>query len=653
MSLPLLARGVSTVASHAAHRVGVLYALNTIGAAAGAFMSAWVLIPRIGIDGTMQIAAGLNLAAALLAVLLLIGTARTHSTAAPHVPETVTDVPLPLETPWRLRTWTWLYALAGFQALSLEILWFRLLGVTLKSSAFTFGTLLTIYLGGLAVGAALESVILRRVRRPALAFVGLQAFVSLYALLSVSMLDGLLQPGGYLGALSAYVSGYEPLDAAAAFAGIQQFSDTPASRLFLWLYIVVPVLLVGPPTVALGASFPLIQKAAILSLAHVGRRVGTLLLANIAGSALGAVLTGWLALTYLGTAGSFKALASLGGLFVLLWVTLALKRTHLRIRVAAGAACVAVMALLISNAPNGSELWATVHGASPRLVLQSEDASGVSLIKVEPHTFGTRGVVFVNGIGQSWIPYGNIHSVLGALPAFLHPNPHDAALIGLGSGDTLYSLASRTELTRIVSIEIVGSQLDTLRQWERQQGYPALTTLLTDQRIEHVWGDGRIHLLRSQRRFDIIEADALRPTSAYAGHLYSVGYFELVRSRLRDDGLAVTWAPTSRIHDTFTYVFPHVLEFGDILVGSSSPIPFDPAAIRARLRTPAVRAHYQRAGMDVEQLLAPYLDRAPRAIARTKGHPDNDLNQDLFPRDEFGVARTEGVIARACATAPG
>ena len=36
-------------------------------------------------------------------------------------------------------------------------------------------------------------------------------------------------------------------------------------------------------------------------------------------------------------------------------------------------------------------------------------------------------MVFLNGIGQSWIPYGDIHSVLGALPAFIHPHPREAA----------------------------------------------------------------------------------------------------------------------------------------------------------------------------------------------------------------------------------
>ena len=51
--------------------------------------------------------------------------------------------------------WAAIYALAGFVALSLEIVWFRLLGVILKSTAFVFGTLITQYLFGLGAGALL------------------------------------------------------------------------------------------------------------------------------------------------------------------------------------------------------------------------------------------------------------------------------------------------------------------------------------------------------------------------------------------------------------------------------------------------------------------------------------------------------------------
>ena len=147
--------------------------------------------------------------------------------------------------------------------------------------------------------------------------------------------------------------------------------------------------------------------------------------------------------------------------------------------------------------------------------------------------------------------------------------------------------------------------------------------------------------MRSGRRFDIIEADALRPTSAFSGNVYSSGYFALVRSRLAPGGIAVTWVPTERVLDTFRSVFPQVLHFGDIALGSETPIPFDPAAIGQRLQDPGVRSHYLRAGIDIDALLAPYLAApGPRHLDAVPPH-HHDLNHDLFPRDEFSVPRRQ------------
>jgi spermidine synthase len=204
----------------------------------------------------------------------------------------------------------------------------------------------------------------------------------------------------------------------------------------------------------------------------------------------------------------------------------------------------------------------------------------------------------------------------------------------------VYALAGRSELSRITSIEIIRPQLATLDEWAKRTGEPALLALLRDPRIDHVSGDGRTFVMRSGRTFDIIEADALRPGSAYSGNLYSVGYFTLLRSHLAAGGIAVTWAPTSRVHDTFGTVFPHVLSFGDILVGSESPIPFDVNQVVARLRAPEVQAHYRRAGIDAEALLEPYLRNFARPAATPSGLRAMDLNEDLFPRDEFSAPRT-------------
>jgi spermidine synthase len=300
--------------------------------------------------------------------------------------------------------------------------------------------------------------------------------------------------------------------------------------------------------------------------------------------------------------------------------------------VAAGAGVLlAAIALAI---PSKEGLWAALHGTRPVSALVAEDGSGVSLLKSASPTFATGVVVFVNGLGQSHLPYGGIHTELGALPALIHPAPQNAALIGLGSGDTLFGMAGRPELQRIVSIEIVKPQLETLQMLFRRQPYGGLSTVLTDPRIEHVFGDGRLVLKVSGEKFDIIEADALRPTSAYAGNLYSREYFELIRDRLKPGGFAVTWAPTPRVTRTFAQVFTHVVGFGGILVGSDRLIPLDRTTIESRLTDRRVVDHYAQAGIDIRRTLLPLLN-ATRVYRHDDPELRGDINTDLFPRDEF------------------
>ena len=51
-----------------------------------------------------------------------------------------------------------------------------------------------------------------------------------------------------------------------------------------------------------------------------------------------------------------------------------------------------------------------------------------------------------------------------------------------------------------------------------------------------------------------------------------------------------------------------------------------------------MREYYYRAGIDIESLLAPYLEQSPHVTGPSNhSAPADDLNDDLFPRDEFGV----------------
>src|SRR4029079_2700306 len=93
-------------------------------------------------------------------------------------------------------------------------------------------------------------------------------------------------------------------------------------------------------------------------------------------------------------------------------------------------------------------------------------------------------------------------------------------------------------------------------------------------------------------KYDIIEAAALGPASAYSGNLYSDAYFRLLRDHLNPGGLAVTWAPTARVARTFGKVFPYGWHGQAIMMGSDVRINRTGPAILERLRRPVVASYF-------------------------------------------------------------
>ena len=189
----------------------------------------------------------------------------------------------------------------------------------LKSTSFTFGTLLGIYLAGVGLGSLAGSFAAERCSRRAAAmwFLTLQTAVAAYAALAIAALMLLLEHWPGLAPIADYFGTFEPLDMARALVtltgGVVDFDPGPdpnaVVRLMAVLYGVLPVLLVGPPTFLMGCSFPFLQRAVQNDAQRLGRRVGWLQSANIAGSLVGSLVTGFALLPLLGTAATLRVIA--------------------------------------------------------------------------------------------------------------------------------------------------------------------------------------------------------------------------------------------------------------------------------------------------------------------------------------------------------
>jgi spermidine synthase len=606
MSLPFLSRAMVEDAASAGRTIGVLYGINMLGAGAGALLTPWVLVRHFGLSGAVLVAAGANALAGTTALAL---ARRRTPGAAPASSEPPAGPVGEARRP--LALWLTLYAASGFCALSLEILWFRLLDVTTRSTAFTFGTLLAIYLFGSAAGCLLGARWAPRLGRPLWVFLLCQCGLLAYAGLAVLALVALPPTTPLLSWLYAYWR------AGATF----HFGGAWDPGHVTGLYVVLPIALFGPPTVLMGLSFPALQRAVQDDPLTCGRKVGLLQAANIAGCVAGSLAVGLAGLTWLGTSGSLRLLLAAGVGFAALGLRVYGARSPF--------APLAVLLVLVAAAlPGRDQLWLRLHGSSSPLAMASEDATSVAAIL--PWADGWH--VVVNGKHHSWLPFGGVHTRLGAIPALVHPAPADVAIIGLGSGDTAWAALCREETRSLTVFEIAGPQRALLARLAERESLPELRDFLRDPRLTVRLADGRHAIALGGECYDLIEADALWPYAAYSGNLYSVEFFRECAGRLKPGGLMCTWAPTPRVVATFLAAFPHVVGPRNraFLIGGNEPIAIEPEAWRARLVSSGVAVYL--GTRRVEDILPPL-----EKLQVVEGPPDESVtvNDDLHPRDEF------------------
>jgi spermidine synthase len=208
------------------------------------------------------------------------------------------------------------------------------------------------------------------------------------------------------------------------------------------------------------------------------------------------------------------------------------------------------------------------------------------------HRFGERRVMFLDGLHQasSVRPLVLEHRRIGHLGPLLHRRAGDVLAIGLGGGATA-GAASQYPYAHTNVVELSQAVINGA-SWFTEVNYDLLRAPNVSLSVD----DGRSHLALSGRRYDVVMADIIQPLHAGAGNVYSAEYFSLVRSGLRDGGLAVQWvfgtdAEYKMIMRTFLSIFPHVTLWADgsVMVGSLQPLQISRGDIEWKLQVPQIR----------------------------------------------------------------
>lgn len=649
-TLPVLGSAVVRDPQALTAAVGGLYGANSLGGALGAALSGFVLLPSLGMRGASLLAAGINVAVAVLALAAervapareahgaRAGEPRRPERRLPAQPERGLDYPPP--PPLAAAS---LYALSGFATLALQVAWARVVGLSIGSTSYGFATTLSSFILGIALGSIAAARIDGVARHPVRSIAILHFAIALSAALSI----------GWLARL--------PLWVAALFgdAGLS-FGELVARQLVL----VGATILV--PTLAMGALFPLVTEVLHRRTAAPGQALGSTYAANTWGTIAGSFVAGFALVPAIGMRATIALAAALSAVIGVAWLVPALGERRRGAAVHAGAA-VALVALAALAAPAwdrtiltsgpylyGRSLAARMPaGGSPARIAEAwsralgelvdyrEGASGVVSLRRQ------RGRLSLQIGGKSdAYSYASTQNLIAHLPLLLHGGAREALVIGLGSGNTLRS-ALAYGVERVDAVEISPEVVD----FARRHFTPYNGGALDDPRARVLVGDGRNHLRHSGRSYDVIISQPSNPWISGSAALFTRDFFEEMRAHLRPGGVGCIWFLTTdeegdalrSILRTFQSVFERAFLFDSlvlgeyVLIGTRDSTPWSGAELARRLDGTRAGADLGRLGVLGAPELAGLLLLGPAEIRRYAGSgklnsDDNAFVEFLGPR---------------------
>jgi spermidine synthase len=412
---PVLARAVAPGQGQVARSGGYLYAANTAGAALGALLAPFVLLPKLGVQASAQVAAAINLLLAIVAIVLDRTIAPGNALVRPSSPQIQGWSP-------QARLALVIYSLAGGVALGYEVAWSQVLVQLTSTRTFAFAIVLATYLAGLVLGSSLYSRVADRVRDPWGAFSLLIAAASLFALLEIAVLGGWLPRWQTLAADAvSYVTG-------------SHFAAIPAR------FFVAALSIVFVPTLLLGAAFPAALRI-VVDAKSVGRDVGTVMAINTVGGIAGTFMTGFVLVPAIGLVHTVGVLAAAAAAVGLLAVGLGQGARPVNRWATIGIAIVVLLVAILTPRDRFAKMLVTRSGG--KLLFHDESSGGTVAVLQQGAERDRFNRLYIQGVSNSGdaMPSLRYMRLQALLPVLIHRGePRSALVIGFGTGITAGAL---------------------------------------------------------------------------------------------------------------------------------------------------------------------------------------------------------------------
>ena len=583
-TMPLMTKIFVRSLDSAGRGVASIYAANTYGGMAGCFVSGFLMVPLLGVKGTLAVAVLLNLSVA--ALLWFVGrtvrpadkderksTSKRAEKRRSKKSEKVNYLPEQRTPIYRIPVALALalIALSGFAALAFEILWTRAFIVSFKSTVYLFSNLLTVFLFGMALGSHLSGRWLDRLRDPLKIFGLAQVAIGVFGVFSVLFFS-------YSTDITYSIS--------VMLGGMNWVKDVLAT-LILMLFVFLL------PTALLGLSYPLICRITIDSFGYIGRKVGMVYAIGTFGGIVGSLSAGFLLLPLLGLQKGIFAVSFIALVTGYIALLNAASRKNVGWVLPASAAFILASFIAFEISGTNIGIGAKTQGT---IIFSKEGITGTVKViqKVE------KGPLTLLVNSYKLATSGDVAVRFGHIPLLLKPDAEDLLLISLGSGITAGAIAAHP-VKRIEAVEIVPTLLDVQPLFAGEN-----RNVIADRRFKLTFWDGRHYIRVTKRKYDLVISDLFQPDSAGIGSLYTLEHFLNVKAKLKKGGAMAQWLPMYQLSPenlkiimrTFAQAFDHVVVWGGdinselpalMLFGSGEPIRIQPEKLASRLELDSVK----------------------------------------------------------------
>lgn len=550
-TLPVLCKLFIHRPQESGKEVGILYAINTMGATAGAFVAGFFLIELLGILKTIQVTAGINV---LLGIAVLILTVFYRETTAgremaqPDGDEDSRGL-APVSPSYAILILVGFF-LAGFVSLSYEVLWTRLLVFKLKMTIYAFSIMLTTFLMGIGIGSMVVAIIEKYhlIRNHSRAFGVVEAVIGLLGFVTIVL--------------------FSRIDSIHLFDTVGFFKSSLSWNRLVFTEILLAGMIMIVPTILMGMTLPLVSRIFTRDIRIAGKTIGGIYAVNTVGCILGSCVTGFILVTVLGTRNSIILISlialAVGTVIVLLNRRGVHESSHSRRGsiIFSGIMWIAAVAVIIWLPKDilfrYYNIFEEQSFKDAKILYANEGIECITTVHQYPDGFKGLSTSSVNVAGTHYT-HRTTQKLQAHVPMLLHPDPKEVLQVGFGSGETSH-IVTTYDIERLDLVEISREVIDTATRYFGEINHD----VAHHPRFHPIIMDGANYVHLTDKKYDLILNDASWPGYTGCSALYSKDYFENARRLLKPGGIMTSWFPIVEGDDfrillrTFHSVFPYV-----------------------------------------------------------------------------------------------